>query len=96
MGGRSGTGGGGGAANCVGEVQAGGYAFSPASPCSACKDNGTSRETQCKAGIDCLASKWPCSSDPNCKLNCLNAAGDSIIQTCVRNLVNASCGAGSI
>ena len=93
MGGRSGVGGSG-SDSCVSAVQAGPYAFPPADPCSACMDHATSREMQCKAGIDCLASKWPC--DSNCKLGCLNMAGDTVIQTCVRDLVNASCGAGSL
>ena len=96
-GGSGSTGAGGG--NCVTALAAAAYTFAPAPPCSMCMDNnGVSKETQCKSGIDCLVPLWTMSScDNNCRMNmCLNPAGDAVIQRCIRDLVNASCGAGSL
>ena len=88
--GMTGTGGTPAAANCVDEIRVMGYAFPPAQPCSMCKDNQTSLETKCEGYIDCLASKYPCTS--NCATECLNMVGGSgVLSTCVNALITASC-----
>jgi hypothetical protein len=89
--GGTGAGGAGGAANCVVAIQNAGYAFPPADPCSACKDNGISLQTKCEGMIDCLASMWPCTG--NCHTQCLNTVGGSgVLDACVSALTTASCG----
>lgn len=70
-----------------------GYACGTAPPCSACEVNNESKEAQCQKGIDCLAAAGP-SCDSNCKLNCLNQAGDAQIQACINALTTVACGAG--
>jgi hypothetical protein len=90
-GGRTGVGGttGAGGGNCVTKIQQGGYAYGTAPACSACKDNSTSLQTKCEAVIDCLASKYPCTS--NCQTECYNAAGASgPVMTCVDALMMAA------
>jgi hypothetical protein len=76
--------------NCVETIILMGYASPPAMPCSACLENGMSREMQCKAMIDCLEMNYPCTG--NCHTQCRNMAGVSgPTETCVTALVNASC-----
>jgi len=84
------TGGAGGSANCVDSIRQMGYAYSPAPPCSMCKDNTTSLATKCEAMIDCIAKSYPCTG--NCEINCLNMSGGSgVLSTCVNALVTAAC-----
>jgi hypothetical protein len=99
-GGSTGTGGGtggaspdagGGSGNCITDIKNGGYAFPPADPCSACRDNATLLEMKCTAMIDCLQPKWPCSG--NCWTECLNQVGGSgVVANCVDELTTAACG----
>jgi hypothetical protein len=42
-----------------------------------------------------LAPMWS-SCDSSCKLACVNSTGDSVIWDCVRGLVTAACGTGSL
>jgi hypothetical protein len=81
------------AGNCVSKVVSNGYACGSTPACSACKENSNSREAECKKGIDCLAEAGP-SCDSKCQLNCLNLAGDSVIQACVTALQTAACTSG--
>ena len=77
--------------NCLEAIKVNGYAFPPANPCSACKENSVSRETICVAMIDCLAAKYPCTG--NCWSDCRNKAGaNSISELCATDLKNAACG----
>jgi len=81
------------AGNCVSQVVSNGYACGSAPACSACKDqNLNSRESGCEKGIDCLAAGGA-SCDANCKLNCLNQAGDTAAIACITALQTAACGA---
>jgi len=94
LGGMIGQGGGGGgaagAANCVDSIRQMGYAFSPAAPCSMCKDNTTDLSTKCASMIDCMEKAYPCTG--NCETNCLNMVGGSgVLSTCVNALVTAAC-----
>jgi len=42
-----------------------------------------------------LAAAWPCTG--NCQLNCLNQAGNGVVQTCVTALQTAACsGSGCV
>ncbi len=90
--GQGGTAGGGGAppANCIDSIRQMGYAYSPAAPCSMCKDNTTDLSIKCEAMIDCMEKAYPCTS--NCETNCLNMVGGSgVLSTCVNALVTAAC-----
>ena len=79
------------AGNCVAQIQANGYAFPPAAPCSSCRDNNLSLEGKCKAMIDCLESRFPCTSS-TCNSQCLNnVGGSSVVDTCAKALTNAAC-----
>jgi hypothetical protein len=53
-----------------------------------------SREMQCKAMINCLETKFPCSSTMNtnnCYVDCRNMAGvSSPTETCVNRLLDAA------
>jgi len=94
-GGRSGAGGRSGVGlpdgNCINDIQANGYSAGTAPPCSACKDNGKSLQTECEAVIDCVAPQWPCSG--NCLTQCYNMAGASgPVMACVSALTMAACG----
>jgi len=81
-----------GGGNCVSKIISNGYACGTASACSDCKDNNTSLETKCKAVLDCIGSKYPCTG--NCSTECFNSAGASgPVQTCVSALQTA-CSAG--
>ncbi len=81
-----------GGGNCISKVIGNGYACGTATACSDCKDNNTSLEAKCKAFLDCLGSKYPCTG--NCATECFNSAGaSSPVQTCVTALQTA-CGAG--
>jgi hypothetical protein len=86
-----GRGGAGGSGNCIVAIQGAGYASPPAQPCSACNENGASRQTQCQQVIDCLAPLYPCLSS-NCILQCQNQAGASnFVASCVQQLISAGC-----
>jgi hypothetical protein len=66
-----------------------GYASPPAMPCSACLENGMSRETQCKAMLDCLDTNYPCTG--NCYTGCRNTNGVSgPSEACVMALLSAA------
>ncbi|HXJ21503.1 MAG TPA: hypothetical protein VMT03_14845 [Polyangia bacterium] len=88
--GTTGQGGLGGAVNCIDSIRQMGYAFSPAAPCSMCKDNSTDLSAKCESMIDCMEKSYPCTG--NCETNCLNMAGGSgVVSTCVNALVGAAC-----
>jgi hypothetical protein len=81
-----------GGGSCVSKIISNGYACGTATACSACKDNGTSLETKCKAALDCFESKYPCTG--NCPTECFNSAGASgPVQACVTGLT-AACSSG--
>jgi hypothetical protein len=44
--------------------------------------------------IDCIQPSWPsCTRGSSCWTNCQNTSGsDSVVETCVANLVSAACG----
>jgi hypothetical protein len=66
-----------------------GYAATGAMPCSACTENGMSREMPCKAMIDCLEMSFPCTG--NCYSQCRNSASVSgPTETCVTALLTAA------
>jgi hypothetical protein len=71
-GGTTGSGGGTGT-NCVDTIKVNGYSAPGAPPCSACMENGMSRETLCTKMIDCLDAMYPCTG--NCYSQCSNTAG---------------------
>jgi len=71
-GGTTGSGGGTGA-NCVDTIKMNGYSTPGAPPCSACMENGMSREMLCTKMIDCLEAMYPCTG--NCYSQCSNTAG---------------------
>ncbi len=85
------TGGGGAtAANCAVAIQNAGYTAGSAPACSACKENGSDKSTNCEAVIDCLATHYPCGSSGNCALQCNNSGGaDSIVSGCVNAILTA-------
>ena len=77
--------------NCMEAIKTNGYAFPPASPCSACKENSEPRETACMAMIDCVAKSYPCTG--NCWTDCRNKAGaSSVSESCATALKTAACG----
>ena len=78
--------GGGTASNCVDDHHLAGYASPPAMPCSACMENGMSRETPCKAMLDCLEASFPCTG--NCYSQCRNycVVTAALTETCVMAL----------
>jgi hypothetical protein len=81
---------GGGASNCVGAIQAGGYAFAGVAPCSDCHDNSLSLADKCVGMVDCMAASWPCTG--NCATMCLNSVGGSgPVNSCVSALISAAC-----
>jgi hypothetical protein len=76
-------------ANCVETIILNGYSTTGAMPCSACMENGMSRETPCKAMIDCLEMMYPCTG--NCYSQCGNSAGISgPSAACVMALLTAA------
>lgn len=82
------------AENCYTEIVNNGYACGSTPACSECIVNGVSKEASCQKGIDCLSAAGA-SCDSNCKLNCLNQAGDATVQACITTLQTAACsGAG--
>jgi hypothetical protein len=91
--GTTGTGGAGATgSNCVDNIKRMGYAYTAAMPCSACVEMGTSRETACRAMIDCLDAASCTSSSSNCWLTCRNSNGISgPTESCVSALVAAAC-----
>jgi hypothetical protein len=83
------------AGNCVQQIVSNGYSTAGASACSDCKENGSDLGSQCTAMIDCVVTHWPDCSSGSCHLDCLhNVSGDGVVDTCVTDLVHASCGAG--
>lgn len=77
------------AQSCPDLIVSNDYACGSATSCGACKDNnGVSRTAECKKGIDCLAAAGA-SCDSNCQLGCLNQAGDSQVQVCIKALQTA-------
>ena len=78
--------------NCISKIINNGYACGTVM-CSACKSDNTSLEAKCKAVLDCIESKYPCSG--NCSTECFNSAGATgPVQACVSALQTAACGAG--
>ena len=93
-GGVSGTGGAAGssgtAKNCVDAIKLAGYSAG-GQMCSACKENGADKSTNCMKVIDCLDTNYPCGSANNCALQCSNSGGaDSIVSACVSSLLSAA------
>jgi hypothetical protein len=99
-GGVTGTGGAGGATgvagstgtakNCADAIKLAGYSAGAAPPCSACKENGADKSTNCQKVIDCLDTNYPCGSNMNCALNCNNmGSADSVVSACVNALLTA-------
>ena len=84
-GGTTGTGGGTGA-NCVDNIMLMGYAYPGAMPCSACIENGMSREALCKQMLDCLETSYPCTG--NCYLMCRNMGVSGPTEQCVTALTD--------
>jgi hypothetical protein len=80
------------AGNCLSQVVSNGYACGAAPPCSACKDNSTSKSAECQAVINCIEAAYPCTG--NCTTECFNKnGGNGPVQTCVNALKTAACGA---
>lgn len=79
--------------NCYLAIKNNNYAAQGADPCSSCKENEYSRETECKAKLDCLAAAGAeCVSGSNCYTDCMNAGGGGTpAATCAANLVTAAC-----
>jgi hypothetical protein len=78
----------------VDAIRRNGYAYTGAQPCAACVDGSIDESGACEAVIGCLANNYPCSG--NCSLQCANSAGaTTAVDSCVTNLVNASCGGTS-
>ena len=44
--------------NCLSQVISKGYACGSAPPCSACKDNQTSKAAECQAVLDCIMGEF--------------------------------------
>ena len=94
-GGATGTGGAAGssgtAKNCADAIKLAGYSAGTAPACSACKENGADKSTNCEKVIDCLDTNYPCGSASNCALQCNNSGGaDSIVSGCVNALLTAA------
>jgi len=81
------------AGNCISQVVSNGYACGDTPACSACMDHSTSKAAGCQAGLDCLSKGGGSACTGSCLLNCLNLAGDSVVQACVTALQTAACGA---
>jgi hypothetical protein len=80
------------AGNCLTRLIANNYVCGSAPPCSACKDNSTSKAVECQAVLDCIEASYPCSG--NCTTECFNKnGGNGPVQTCVTALQTAACGA---
>ncbi len=80
------------AGNCLSQLIANGYACGSAPPCSACKDNSTSKAAECQAVLDCIEAGYPCTG--NCPTECFNKnGGNGPVQTCVTALQTAACSA---
>jgi hypothetical protein len=78
------------AKNCVDAIKLAGYSAG-AQKCSACKENGADKSTNCMKVIDCLDTNYPCGSANNCALQCGNSGGaDSIVNACVSALLSAA------
>ena len=79
------------AGTCLSQVISKGYACGSAPPCSACKDNQTSKTAECQGVLDCLEASYPCTG--NCETECFNKnGGNGPVQTCVNALQTAACG----
>jgi hypothetical protein len=77
-------------ANCADTIKLNGYSAGSAPPCSACKENGADKSTNCEMVIDCLDTNYPCGSANNCALQCNNSGGaDSIVSACVNAILTA-------
>ena len=61
------------AKNCVDAIKLAGYSAGTGSSCSACKENGADKSTNCMKVIDCLDTNYPCGSANNCALQCNNS-----------------------
>ena len=86
------------AGNCIQRFQANGYSLgtdASTAACSGCIENLVSKETQCRAMIDCMAPLWPsCAPASSCWTTCHNDTNsDSVVQDFVANLTRAACGA---
>ena len=86
------------AGNCIQRFQANGYSLgtdASTAACSGCMENLVSKETQCRAMIDCMAPLWPsCAPASSCWTTCHNNTNsDSVVQDFVANLTRAACGA---
>jgi hypothetical protein len=85
------------APTCISSLKSNGYALTTPTDaginaCGECKENGSSKEAQCKSMVDCLQSAWVCKPSAGCWLSCLNAASaDSVVDACVKTLVTRSC-----
>ncbi|HEX7499142.1 MAG TPA: hypothetical protein VF524_02445 [Polyangia bacterium] len=80
------------AGNCLGQVISNNYACGDVPPCSACKDNSTSKSAECQAVINCIEASYPCTG--NCTTECFNKnGGNAPVQVCVKALQAAACGA---
>jgi hypothetical protein len=80
------------AGNCLTQLIANNYVCGSTPPCSACKDNSTSKAAECQAVLDCLGASYPCTG--NCTTECFNKnGGNGPVQTCVTALQTAACGA---
>jgi hypothetical protein len=78
------------AGNCLSQVISNGYACGSTPPCSACKDNQTSKTAECQGVLDCLEASYPCTG--NCETECFNKnGGNGPVQTCVNALQTAAC-----
>jgi hypothetical protein len=78
------------AKNCVDAIKLAGYSAG-GQACSACKENGADKSTNCMKVIDCLDTNYPCGSASNCALQCSNAgSADSIVNACVSALLSAA------
>jgi hypothetical protein len=79
-----------GAKNCVDAIKLAGYSAG-GQMCSACKENGADKSTNCMKVIDCLDTNYPCGSANNCALQCSNSGGaDSLDTACVTSLLSAA------
>jgi hypothetical protein len=77
------------AGNCFQTIKNSGYAAGAAS-CSTCMENTLSRETECKAIVDCLVTAGGVSCTGNCYTGCINqGGGGSVTAACVSALMVA-------
>jgi hypothetical protein len=85
------------AGNCVQQIVSNGYSFAGAPPCSDCKANSSDQVSpgRCVNMLNCVETNWPACSTGSCHLDCKNSvAADGVVDTCVTDLVHASCGTG--